>query len=65
MRIPPQQFDAPPCSLPPQHELCETPEDFVARRTRLAFLDRRACQQALPKVGRGAGVRDAGVWRNL
>lgn len=32
------------------HEYCETPEDFVARRTRLAFLDKRACQQALPKV---------------
>lgn len=32
------------------HEYCETPEDFVARRTRLAFLDKLACEQALPKV---------------
>ena len=42
-------------SCPAQHELCETPEDFVARRTRLAFLDRRACPQALPKVGGDEG----------
>ena len=33
-----------------QHEMCETPEDFIARRTRLAFLDTRACSEALPKV---------------
>ncbi|GAB4813967.1 hypothetical protein N2152v2_001013 [Parachlorella kessleri] len=33
-----------------RHEYCETPEDFVARRTRLAFLDKLACQQALPRV---------------
>ncbi|KAL4440446.1 hypothetical protein ABPG75_003447 [Micractinium tetrahymenae] len=32
------------------NEYCETPEDFIARRTRLAFLDKRACEQALPKV---------------
>lgn len=32
------------------NEYCETPEDFIARRTRLAFLDKLACQQALPKV---------------
>lgn len=31
-------------------EYCETPEDFIARRTRLAFLDKLACEQALPKV---------------
>lgn len=31
-------------------EYCETPEDFLARRTRLAFLDKRACEQALPRV---------------
>lgn len=34
-----------------RNEYCETPEDFIARRTRLAFLDKLACQQALPKVG--------------
>ena len=34
-----------------QHEYCETPEDFIARRTRLAFLDVDACRVALPKVG--------------
>jgi hypothetical protein len=38
------------CTTAVRHEYCETPEDFVARRTRLAFLDKLACQQALPKV---------------
>lgn len=33
-----------------RHEYCETVEDFVARRSRLAFLDRLACEQALPRV---------------
>lgn len=33
-----------------RYEYCETAEDFVARRTRLAFLDRPACLDALPKV---------------
>jgi glycerol-3-phosphate dehydrogenase len=33
-----------------RNEYCETPEDFVARRTRLAFLDRPACLDALPRV---------------
>jgi glycerol-3-phosphate dehydrogenase len=33
-----------------RHEYCETPEDFVARRTRLAFLDRPATLEALPRV---------------
>lgn len=33
-----------------QHEYCETPEDFIARRSRLAFLDTRACAEALPRV---------------
>ena len=32
------------------NEYCETPEDFIARRSRLAFLDHRACQEALPRV---------------
>ena len=32
------------------HEYCETPEDFIARRSRLAFLDHRACGEALPRV---------------
>jgi hypothetical protein len=44
-----------PCSTPASpavhNEYCETPEDFIARRTRLAFLDRLACEQALPRVG--------------
>lgn len=33
-----------------QNELCETAVDFLSRRTRLAFVDRRAAEQALPKV---------------
>ncbi|GIL75420.1 hypothetical protein Vretimale_8058 [Volvox reticuliferus] len=33
-----------------RHEYCVTPEDFLARRTRLAFLDARAALAALPKV---------------
>ena len=33
-----------------QNEYCETPEDFIARRVRLAFLDADACRQALPRV---------------
>lgn len=32
------------------HEYCEHPDDFIARRTRLAFLDVAATEQALPKV---------------
>ena len=33
-----------------RHEYCETAEDFIARRTRLAFLDVDACKIALPRV---------------
>ncbi|GLC35549.1 hypothetical protein PLESTM_000336300 [Pleodorina starrii] len=33
-----------------RHEYCQTPEDFLARRTRLAFLDARAALRALPRV---------------
>ncbi len=33
-----------------RHEYCETAEDFIARRTRLAFLDVDACKLALPRV---------------
>jgi len=33
-----------------RYEMCETPEDFISRRTRLIFLDRRACQEALPRI---------------
>ncbi|KAG2500744.1 hypothetical protein HYH03_001508 [Edaphochlamys debaryana] len=33
-----------------RHEYCETPQDFLARRTRLAFLDSRAALRALPRV---------------
>ncbi|KAG2443672.1 hypothetical protein HXX76_002020 [Chlamydomonas incerta] len=32
------------------HEYCQTPDDFLARRTRLAFLDARAALSALPRV---------------
>jgi glycerol-3-phosphate dehydrogenase len=31
-------------------EFCEAPEDFLARRCRLAFLDRAAALEALPRV---------------
>lgn len=33
-----------------QNEYCETAEDFIARRSRLAFLDTAATEQALPRV---------------
>jgi glycerol-3-phosphate dehydrogenase len=33
-----------------RHEMALTPMDFLARRTRLAFLDRQAAQKALPRV---------------
>lgn len=33
-----------------QQEYCMTVEDFIARRTRLAFLDTAACRQAIPRV---------------
>jgi len=33
-----------------RHEYCESAEDFIARRTRLAFLDVDACKLALPRV---------------
>ncbi|MER3462609.1 MAG: glycerol-3-phosphate dehydrogenase, partial [Armatimonadota bacterium] len=33
-----------------RHEMALTPLDFLARRTRLAFLDRKAAEQALPRV---------------
>ncbi len=33
-----------------RHEYCETPEDFISRRCRLAFLDTQACKEALPRV---------------
>jgi glycerol-3-phosphate dehydrogenase len=32
------------------HEFCETAEDFLARRTRMAFVDVAAAEQALPRV---------------
>ena len=35
-----------------RHEYCESAEDFLARRTRLAFLDIEAARQALPRVCR-------------
>lgn len=33
-----------------RHEMALTPMDFLARRTRLAFLDQQAAQKALPRV---------------
>ena len=33
-----------------ENEYCETAEDFIARRTRLAFLDVEACKEALPRA---------------
>lgn len=33
-----------------RHEMCETAVDFIARRTRLAFIDVAATEQALPRV---------------
>lgn len=33
-----------------QHEYCETVEDFLERRTRLAFLDASAALAAIPRV---------------
>ncbi|CAG9460486.1 unnamed protein product [Pedinophyceae sp. YPF-701] len=33
-----------------RHEYCETAKDFIARRTRMAFLDTQACKAALPRI---------------
>ena len=33
-----------------RHEFCQTACDFIARRTRLAFLDVAAAEAALPRV---------------
>lgn len=33
-----------------RHEYCESAVDFIARRTRLAFLDTDAAGKALPRV---------------
>lgn len=33
-----------------RHEYCESAIDFIARRTRLAFLDTDAAGRALPRV---------------
>ncbi len=44
-----------------RHEYCETPEDFLARRTRMAFLDARAAMKALPRVGSEWGRRTNGI----
>ena len=42
-----------------RHEYCESAEDFLARRTRLAFLDIEAARQALPRVRRAASAARA------
>ena len=39
-----------------RNEYCETLEDFVARRTRLAFLDTAACLEALPRAAELRGA---------
>ena len=39
-----------------REELCQTACDFIARRTRLAFVDVAACEQALPRVREARGV---------
>lgn len=33
-----------------RHEYCESATDFIARRSRLAFLDTDAARRALPRV---------------
>ena len=33
-----------------RYEFCETVEDFVSRRSRLIFLDTRACKEAVPRI---------------
>ena len=40
-----------------QNEYCETAEDFIARRTRLAFLDVAACREALPRVSKRLSIK--------
>jgi len=46
------------------HEFCETAEDFLARRTRLAFVDVAAAEQALPRVVELlASAKGWGWWR--
>lgn len=35
-----------------RHELAQTPMDVLARRTRLAFLDTKAAEAALPEVAK-------------
>ncbi len=48
---------SPPLFLPPlQHEYCETVDDFLQRRTRLAFLDAAAAIAAAPRVAQIMGA---------
>src|SRR5690349_7450993 len=35
-----------------QHEYCETVEDFITRRTRMAYTDTAAALKAIPRVSR-------------
>ncbi|KAK9797836.1 hypothetical protein WJX73_007013, partial [Symbiochloris irregularis] len=44
------------------NEMCETPEDFIARRTRLAFVDVAATHQALPRIV-DLMAEEKGWWR--
>eukprot|EP00891_Asterochloris_glomerata_P000363 jgi/Astpho2/363/Aster-02238 len=45
-----------------RHEYCETPEDFISRRCRLAFLDTQACKEALPRIVE-LMAEEKGWWR--
>mmetsp|Transcript_2052 Transcript_2052/g.6639 ORF Transcript_2052/g.6639 Transcript_2052/m.6639 type:complete len:596 (+) Transcript_2052:1662-3449(+) len=48
-----------------KYEMCETPEDFIARRTRLLFLDKQACIEALPRIVEiMAAERGWGRWKS-
>jgi hypothetical protein len=44
-----------------RQEYCASVEDFVARRTRMAFLDVAACEAAVPRVRAREGRRRGGV----
>jgi len=49
-----------------KHEFCMTPMDFLAHRTRLAFLDVRATEQAIPRVVELMGqTLGWGYWRRM
>ena len=54
MRPPNALLGLPPASSPPiavQHEYCESAEDFLERRCRMAFLDAKAAVEVVDRVG--------------